>query len=143
MLGDMIQRGLDQRRQEINWEAMRDVVRERATDDLRGSMLLEQVADAENIEVSDGEVEAEINSLAEASGQSVEQVRAALTKQGGERSIADRLRNRKALDFLVQHAAVREEEWREEEEEEEKDEAAAAAPPGRAEAAAGETEARP
>jgi trigger factor len=143
MLGDMIQRGLDPRRQEINWEAMRDVVRERATDDLRGSMLLEQVADAENIEVSDGEVEAEINSLAEASGQSVEQVRAALTKQGGERSIADRLRNRKALDFLVQHAAVREEEWREEEEEEEKDEAAAAAPPGRAEAAAGETEARP
>jgi hypothetical protein len=37
-----------------------------------------------------------------------------LTKQGGERSIADRLRNRKALDFLVQNAKVREEEWREE-----------------------------
>jgi hypothetical protein len=52
--------------------------------------------------------------MAEGSRQSVEQVRAALTKQGGERSIADRLRNRKALDFLVQNAKVREEEWREE-----------------------------
>jgi hypothetical protein len=41
-----------------------------------------------------------------------------LTKQGGERSIADRLRNRKALDFLVQNANVREEEWRDEDEEE-------------------------
>ena len=114
MLRDMMQRGTDPRTQDINWEAMREMVRDRAGDDVRGSMLLERVAEAENIEVSDEEVEAEIQSLAEGSRQSVEQVRAALTKQGGERSIADRLRNRKALDFLVQNAKVREEEWREE-----------------------------
>jgi trigger factor len=114
MLRDMMQRGMDPRSQDVNWEAMRDLVRERAGDDVRGSMLLERVADAENIDVSDEEVEAEIQSMAEGSRQSVEQVRAALTKQGGERSIADRLRNRKALDFLVQHAVVRDEEWGEE-----------------------------
>jgi len=114
MVRDMMQRGMDPRTQDVNWEAMRDLVRDRAGDDVRGSMLLERVAEAENIEVSDEEVEAEIQSMAEGSRQSVEQVRAALTKQGGERSIADRLRNRKALDFLVQHAVVRDEEWREE-----------------------------
>ncbi len=114
MIRDMIQRGMDPRSQDVNWEAMRDLVRDRAGDDVRGSMLLERVAEAENIDVSDEEVEAEIQSMAEGSRQSVEQVRAALTKQGGERSIADRLRNRKALDFLVQHASVRDEEWREE-----------------------------
>ena len=114
MVRDMIQRGMDPRSQDVNWEAMRDLVRDRAGDDVRGSVLLERVAEAENIEVSDEEVEAEIQSMAEGSRQSVEQVRAALTKQGGERSIADRLRNRKALDFLVQHATVRDEEWREE-----------------------------
>jgi trigger factor len=113
MLRDMMARGLDPRASDINWEAMRDVVRERAGDDVRGSMLLERVAEAESIEVSPEEVEAEIQTMAEGSRQSVEQVRAALTKQGGERSIADRLRNRKALDFLVQNANVREEEWRE------------------------------
>src|SRR5436309_4889252 len=118
MLREMISRGIDPRGEDINWEAMRDVVRERAGDDVRGSMLLERVAEAENIEVTDEEVEAEIEAMAEGSRQSVEQVRAALTKQGGERSIADRLRNRKALDFLVQHANVREEEWRDEAEEE-------------------------
>jgi trigger factor len=118
MLRDMMARGVDPRSADINWEAMRDVVRERAGDDVRGSMLLERVAEAEGIEVSEEEVEAEIQAMAEGSRQSVEQVRAALTKQGGERSIADRLRNRKALDFLVQHANVREEEWREEAEEE-------------------------
>lgn len=115
MIRDMISRGADPRTQDINWEAMRDMVRERAGDDVRGSMLLERVAEAENIEVTQEEIDAEIESIAEGSRQSVEQVRAALTKQGGERSIADRLRNRKALDFLVQHAQVREEEWREEE----------------------------
>ncbi len=114
MIRDMISRGADPRTQEINWEAMRDLVRERAGDDVRGSMLLERVADAENIEVTREEIEAEIESIAEGQRQPVEQVRAALTKQGGERSIADRLRNRKALDLLVQHAQVREEEWREE-----------------------------
>jgi trigger factor len=114
MIRDMISRGADPRSQDINWEAMRDLVRERAGDDVRGSMLLERVAEAENIEVSQEEIDAEIESMAEGSRQSVEQVRAALTKQGGERSIADRLRNRKALDFLVQHAQVRDEEWREE-----------------------------
>jgi trigger factor len=118
MFRDMMQRGLDPRSSDINWEAMRDVVRERAGDDVRGSMLLERVAEAEKIEVTDEEVEAEIQSMAEGSRQSVEQVRAALTKQGGERSIADRLRNRKALDFIVQNANVKDEEWREEAEEE-------------------------
>src|SRR5947209_3597199 len=120
MLRDMISRGIDPRGEDINWEAMRDVVRERAGDDVRGSMLLERVAEAEGLEVSDEEVEAEIQAMAEGSRQSVEQVRAALTKQGGERSIADRLRNRKALDLIVQHANVRDEEWREEAEEEAK-----------------------
>ncbi|MDT5268141.1 MAG: trigger factor [Acidobacteriota bacterium] len=114
MIRDMISRGADPRSQDINWDGMRDLVRERASDDVRGSMLLERVAEAENIEVTQEEIDAEIESIAEGSRQSVEQVRAALTKQGGERSIADRLRNRKALDVLVQHAQVREEEWREE-----------------------------
>ncbi len=126
MIRDMISRGADPRTQDINWEAMRDLVRERAGDDVRGSMLLERVAEAENIEVTQEEIDAEIESIAEGQRQSVEQVRAALTKQGGERSIADRLRNRKALDFLVQHAQVREEEWREEEPAESQPEEAAA-----------------
>jgi hypothetical protein len=44
-------------------------------------------------------------------------VRAILTKQGGERSIAGRLRNRKALDILVANARVTDEEWKEEKQE--------------------------
>ncbi len=122
MVRDMFQRGVDPREREVNWEGLRGMLRERATADLRASLLLERVADEERIEVTDEEVEAEISSFAEATNQSIDQVRAALTKQGGERSIADRLRNRKAFDLLIENASVRDEEWREEEVKKEVDE---------------------
>jgi trigger factor len=82
-------------------------------------MLLEKIAEAENIDVSDEEVEAEIEEVATASRQPKEQVRAALTKNGGERSIAHRLRTRKALDLLVDNARVTDAEWIEPKQEEE------------------------
>jgi trigger factor len=115
---DMMGRGIDPRAQEINWDGVREQLKAQAEFDVRGSMLLEMIADEENIEVSDEEIEAEINSIAEASRQAPEQVRAALTKQGGTTSIADRLRNRKALDLIVENARVTDEEWRDESEEE-------------------------
>jgi trigger factor len=110
---DMMQRGMDPRKQELDWENLQGMLEAQATDDLRGSILLERIAEAEEIEPTDEEIEQEIEAIAEGSRQSVEQVRAALTKQGGERSIADRLRHRMALDLLIENARVSEEEWRE------------------------------
>ena len=113
---DMIGHGIDPRNPELQWDKARDSLKEQAGYDLRSSLLLERIADEEEIEVNDQEIEDEINAMADASRQSPEQVRAVLTKQGGERSIAGRLRNRKALDFLVANASVTNEEWKEEEE---------------------------
>ena len=110
---DMIGRGIDPRSRDVNWEGARDELKVQAEEDVRASMLLEQIAEEEKIDVSDDEVEAEIDAIATASRQSKEQVRAALTKDGGERSIAHRLRNRKALDLLIANASVTEEEWKE------------------------------
>jgi trigger factor len=115
---DMMGRGIDPRAAEINWEGVRDSLKAQAAFDVRGSMLLEKIADEEQIEVSDEEIEAEINTIAQGSRQTPEQVRAALTKQGGTTSIADRLRNRKALDLIVENARVTDEEWRDETSEE-------------------------
>ena len=88
-------------------------MKESAADDVRATMLLETIAENENISVSAEEIEAEIEAIATASQQSKEQVRAALTKSGGERSIAHRLRNRKALDLLIENANITEAEWTE------------------------------
>ena len=108
---DMIGRGIDPRDREVNWEGAREELKVQAEEDVRASMLLEQIAEDEKIEVSNEEIEAEIEAIATASRQPKEQVRAALTKDGGERSIAHRLRNRKALDLLIANANVTEEEW--------------------------------
>ncbi|MFN2492822.1 MAG: trigger factor [Pyrinomonadaceae bacterium] len=111
---EMIGRGVDPRAQEINWEGAREELKVQAEEDVRGSLLLERIAEEENIDVASEEIEAEIQAIARESQQSVEQVRGVLTKEGGERSIANRLRNRKALDLLVENARVTDEELREE-----------------------------
>ncbi len=112
---DMIGQGIDPRNPQLDWDKARDSLKEQAGYDLRGSLLLERIADEEEIEVGDQEIDDEINAVAAASRQTPEQVRAILTKQGGERSIAGRLRNRKALDVLVANARVTDEEWKEDE----------------------------
>jgi trigger factor len=111
---DLIGRGVDPRRQNVNWEGAREEMKAQAEQDVRGSLLLERIAEEERIDVSNEEIEAEIQAVARSSQQPLEQVRSVLTKEGGERSIANRLRNRKALDLLVENAQVTDEEWREE-----------------------------
>jgi trigger factor len=96
---DMVARGIDPRNSELNWEGARQELMVQAEDDVRGSLLLERIAEVENLTVSHEEIEAEIEALATASRQSKSRC-AALTKEGGERSIAGRLRNRKALDSV-------------------------------------------
>lgn len=115
----MMSRGIDPRREELDWEGARQEIRAQAEGDVRVTMLLERIANAENITVSDEDVEAEIESLANASQQPKEQVRAALTKEGGDRSIAHRVRNRKALDLLIDNARITDAEWTETKEAEE------------------------
>jgi trigger factor len=113
---DMIGRGVDPRNQQLNWEAAREELKTQAEADVRSTLLLERIADEEKIEVSSEDIDAEIEAIALSSQQPIEQVRGVLTKDGGERSIAHRLRNRKALDLLVENAKVAEAEWSETEE---------------------------
>ena len=115
----MMSRGIDPRSQQLDWERAREELKGQAEGDVRSSMLLDKIADAENIDVTDEEIDAEIDALATASRQTKEQVRAALTKDGGERSIAHRLRSRKALEILVENANITDAEWTEPKESEE------------------------
>src|SRR5262249_12455831 len=72
----MVGRGIDPRNQNLDWEGARAELKSQAEDDVRATMLMEKIAETENITVSDEEVEAEIESIATASRQSIEQVRA-------------------------------------------------------------------
>jgi trigger factor len=79
--------------------------REAALREVKASLILEQIADAEKIEVGDEELDHELQALATQSKQTIEQVRARLTKDGGLDRIRHRIRNEKTLDSLYRRSA--------------------------------------
>jgi trigger factor len=79
--------------------------REQALHDVRAALLLERVAEEENVQVSDEELNQELESLARQSKQTSEAVRARLTRDGGLDRIRTRIRNEKTLDFLYHQSA--------------------------------------
>jgi trigger factor len=110
--GQLEQQGMDLRKaDEKVWQMLYQRMLPQAEREVGGALLLEEIAVIENIEVSDEEINAEIEAIAQYSQQTPEEVRAALTNQNGENSIADRLRNRKAIETLVDNAVITEGEW--------------------------------
>ncbi len=79
--------------------------REAALREVKASLILEQIADQEKIEVSDEELEHELQTLANQSKQTIEEVRARLTQDGGLDRIRHRIRNEKTLDSLYRGSA--------------------------------------
>ena len=79
--------------------------REQAIHDVKAALLLERVAEEENVQVGDEELNRELESLAKQSKQTSEAVRARLTRDGGLDRIRTRIRNEKTLDFLYHQSA--------------------------------------
>jgi trigger factor len=79
--------------------------RDQAVHDVKSSLLLERVADLEKIDVSNDELNQEVESLAKQSKQTSEAVRARLTQDGGLDRIRMRIRSEKTLNFLYHQSA--------------------------------------
>jgi trigger factor len=77
---------------------------------LKADLLLEAVSRQENLEVTQEDLESEIQSLAQASGRDVREVRRILERSGQVRSLAGDIIRTKALDLLVESADVASEE---------------------------------
>ncbi len=89
----------------MDLQRLRTGQREQAIHDVKAALLLERVAEEENIHVSDEELDRELESLARQSKQTSEAVRARLTRDGGLDRIRTRIRNEKTLDFLYHQSA--------------------------------------
>jgi len=79
--------------------------RDQAVQDVKSSLLLERIAELEQIGVSDEEFDRELDALARQSKQTPEAVRAKLTQDGGLDRIRNRIRSEKTLDFLYHQSA--------------------------------------
>jgi trigger factor len=104
LVSQLANQGIDPRRMQIDWSGIREGQRERAEREVRGAFILESIASAEKIEVSDEEIDREIEQYAEGSNQTVAALRGRLTKEGALDSIKEQVRNRKALDLVLASA---------------------------------------
>jgi trigger factor len=98
--------GVDPRGMNVDWTALRRQQRERAIADVKAELLLDRIATAENIDVTDEEVEKEIATLAERSGESATALRARLTKQGAVDRMKSKLRSDKTVESLYRTARI-------------------------------------
>jgi trigger factor len=89
----------------LNFARLREGQKDAAVREVKASLLLDRIADLENIQVSDEELDREIESAAAQSQQTIESVRARLEREGALERIKDRMRNEKALDFLYRQSA--------------------------------------
>ena len=79
----------------------------RAANDVRVGFLMDAVAEAESITADDSDAEAALASIAEAQGQSKEAVIARAKENDVFDQVLAELKQRKALDFIIEHATIK------------------------------------
>jgi len=101
----LAQQGLraeDMRRMDMS--RLREGQREAALREVKASLLLEKIADAENVEVTDEELDKQLEQLALQARQSTEAVKARMKENGALERMRDSMRNDKALDLLYKQS---------------------------------------
>ncbi len=99
--------GVDPRAVNVDWVALRRRQQERATDDVKAELIIDRIATAENIDVTEEDLQRELEHMAGHSGESAEAIRARLTKQGTLDRMKAKLRSDKTLDWLAQNSRIR------------------------------------
>jgi trigger factor len=99
--------GVDPRAVNVDWVTLRRRQQERAADDVKAELIVDRIASAESIDVTEQEVDQELQHLAGHGGESAEAIRARLTKQGALDRMKAKLRSDKTLDWLAQNSRIK------------------------------------
>jgi len=103
----LAQQGVDPRAVNVDWVTLRKRQEDRAKDDVKAELVIDRIATEEKIDVTDEEVDHELEHMASHSGESAEVLRARLTKQGALDRMKAKLRSDKTIDWLAQNASVK------------------------------------
>ncbi len=99
--------GVDPRAVNVDWVTLRRRQRERAAEDVKAELIVDRIASAENIDVTEEELQRELEHMAEHAGESATALRARLTKQGALDRMKAKLRSDETLDWLAQNSRIR------------------------------------
>ena len=101
---DLADRGIDPAKLKIDWAKLKESQRPKALHDVKGSLLIDKVADRESIHATNDEVDHEVQRIAKQEREPVAAMRKKLEKEGILGRIAYRIRGEKTLNFLFEHA---------------------------------------
>ena len=103
----LAQQGVDPRAVNVDWVSLRRRQEERARDDVKAELVVDRIATEEKIDVTEEELQHELEHVASHGGESAEVIRARLTKQGALDRMKAKLRSDKTVDWLAQNARVK------------------------------------
>jgi trigger factor len=106
MAGQMIDQGVDPRKAQLDWGKLREELRPAAEKDVRGTLILQRIAEAEKIEVSEEEIDDSLRQLAAGGTESPAALKTRLTRNGGLARLQSGRLSQKALDFIYHNAKV-------------------------------------
>jgi trigger factor len=103
-LRQMQRSGLDVRNLGLDFMRLRDEMRERAVQEVKGTLLFEAIAEKEGIQATDADIEKKLEELATESGQPVANIRKYFTRPDDRLGLSLRLREEKTIEFLKAQA---------------------------------------
>jgi trigger factor len=103
-LRSLASQGVDVGKLKLDWSELRKAQAERATRDVRASLILEKISVAESIFTTQEEVDAELSRVSRQQREPIAAVRMRFEKDGTLGRIASRIRTEKTLGFLFEQA---------------------------------------
>jgi trigger factor len=105
-LAQLMAQGIDPRQADVDWHKVREEARPHAEKEVRAALLLGKIADAENLEVSEEEVDETVRQMAQERHEAPAALKTRLTREGEIDRISSTRRNQKALDFIYRNAKI-------------------------------------
>jgi trigger factor len=102
----LVDQGIDPMKVEINWREFRERQKDAASETVRSTLVIDEIARRESIEVTAGDVDAEIERFAERAGRTAAAVRARLEAEGALERIEAGIRREKTVAWLLEKANI-------------------------------------
>lgn len=105
-LARLMGQGIDPRSVDVDWRKIREESRPDAEKAVRGSLILEKIAEAEKIEISEAELDDAIREMAAERREAPAALKTRLTREGALDKIKSSRRNQRALELIYQSAKI-------------------------------------
>ena len=106
MAREMISRGIDPTKAEVDWAQERERARQAATDAVRAMLILDAIAEREGIAATEDEVNAYLREEARRASASVASIKEKLSQNAGLTGLRRQIVREKSLDFVLHDATI-------------------------------------